>query len=101
MFLALNRQNHLGGLLFLVREGAGMHDQAEEHLRAGLVAGRAEAFAVLYDRHGRSLHRVAWTLLRSRQDAEDAVPEGFLRLFRSRSAFAQAQSLRAYLFSAL
>jgi RNA polymerase sigma-70 factor (ECF subfamily) len=78
-----------------------MHDQAEERLRAGLAAGREDAFAVLYDRYGRSLFRVACTLLRSRPDAEDAVQEVFLGLARSRAALGNVESLRAYLFSAL
>jgi RNA polymerase sigma-70 factor (ECF subfamily) len=78
-----------------------MHDQAEERLRAGLAAGREDAFAALYDRYGRSLFRVAWTLLRSRPDAEDAVQEVFLGLARSRATLARVENLRAYLFSAL
>src|SRR5436309_7611920 len=78
-----------------------MHDDAEERLRAGLVEGRHDAFAALYDRYARPLHRVACTLLRSRQDAEDAVQEVFLGVVRSRSSLARVESLPAYLFSAL
>ena len=63
--------------------------------------GREEAFAALYDRYALALFRVAWTLLRSRPDAEDAVQEVFLGLVRSRVLLAQVVSLRAYLFSAL
>src|SRR5689334_17127555 len=74
-----------------------MHDP----LLTGLAEGRDEAFAALYDRHGRSLYRVAWALLRSRQDAEDAVQEVFLGLVRSRSNLGHVGNLRAYLFSAL
>src|SRR5262249_57910919 len=78
-----------------------MHDQAEDRLRAGLAEGRADAFAALYDRYGRPLHRVPWALLHSRQDAEDAVQEVFLGLVRARLALGKVESLRAYLFSAL
>src|SRR5271155_116918 len=78
-----------------------MHEQAEDRLRAGLAEGREGAFAALYDRFGRSLHRVAWSLLGSRQDAEDAVQEVFLGLVRSRATIGKVESLRAYLFSAL
>jgi len=78
-----------------------MHEQAEDRLRAGLAEGREDAFAALYDRFGRPLHRVAWSLLRSRQDAEDAVQEVFLGLVRSRAAIGKVESLRAYLFAAL
>jgi RNA polymerase sigma-70 factor (ECF subfamily) len=78
-----------------------MHDPVSDPLVAGLAQGRDEAFAALYDRFGRSLFRVAWTLLRSRQDAEDAVQEVFLGLFRSRAALGRIENLRAYLFSVL
>jgi RNA polymerase sigma-70 factor, ECF subfamily len=78
-----------------------MHEQAEDRLRAGLAEGREDAFAALYDRFAGPLHRVAWSLLGSRQDAEDAVQEVFLGLFRSRETIGKVESFRAYLFSAL
>jgi RNA polymerase sigma factor (sigma-70 family) len=78
-----------------------MHDAADERLRAELALGREDAFAALYDRFGRPLYRVAWTLLRSRQDAEDAVQEVFLGLVRARSALGRVENISAYLFSAL
>src|SRR5260221_608340 len=62
-----------------------------------LLALLAEA----YDRHGAALFRVAWTLLRSRPDAEDAVHEVFLGLARSRTTLGRIENLRAYLFAAL
>ncbi len=70
-------------------------------LLAGLAEGRDEAFAAVYDRFAGPLFRVAWTLLRSRQDAEDAVQEVFLGLVRSRAALGRVENLRAYLFGAL
>lgn len=60
-----------------------------------------DAFAALYDRYARSLFRVAWTLLRSQPDAEDAVQEVFLGLARSQKVLGRVQNMRAYLFSAL
>src|SRR5712692_7681708 len=78
-----------------------MQDEVSDPLLAGLAEGRDEAFAALYDRYGRSLFRVAWTLLRSRQDAEDAVQDVFLGLVRSRAALGRIENLRAYLFSVL
>jgi RNA polymerase sigma-70 factor, ECF subfamily len=78
-----------------------MHEQAEDRLRAGLAEGREDAFAALYDRFGGPLLRVAWCLLGSRQDAEDAVQEVFLGLVRSQAAIGKVDSLRGYLFSAL
>jgi RNA polymerase sigma-70 factor (ECF subfamily) len=78
-----------------------MHDPVGDPLLAGLAEGNDDAFAALYDRFGRSLFRVAWTLLRSRADAEDAVQDVFLGLVRSRSALGRIENLRAYLFGAL
>ncbi len=78
-----------------------MRDPASDALLAGLAEGRGEAFAALYDRYGRALFRVAWTLLRSRQDAEDAVQDVFLGLVRSQAALGRVENLRAYLFGAL
>lgn len=57
--------------------------------------------AELYDRHGAALFRVAWALLRSRPDAEDAVHEVFLGLARSPSTLRRIENPRAYLFSSL
>src|SRR5438105_1130686 len=67
----------------------------------GLAEGREGAFAALYDRYAPALYRVAWTLLRSRLDAEDALQEVFLALVRSRPVLARVENLRAYLFAAL
>src|SRR6185312_6358385 len=73
----------------------------ETALVRALAEGREEAFAAVYDRYAPALFRVAWTLLRSRSDAEDAVQEVFLGLARSRGLLARVVDLRAYLFSAL
>jgi RNA polymerase sigma-70 factor (ECF subfamily) len=78
-----------------------MHEPASDPLLAGLAEGHDEAFAQLYDRFGRDLFRVAWSLLRSRADAEDAVQDVFLGLVRSRHTLGRIENLRAYLFGAL
>jgi RNA polymerase sigma-70 factor (ECF subfamily) len=67
----------------------------------GLIEGRDDAFAALYDRYAPALYRVAWAWLRSRPDAEDAVQEVFLGLVRSRAPLGKVENLRAYLFAAL
>src|SRR5579871_5919613 len=85
----------------MIRCGAGMDDEAEDRLRAGLAAGRDDAFAELYDRYGHALFRYAWTMLRSRHDAEDAVQEVFLGIARSREKLSGIENWRAYLFSSL
>lgn len=74
---------------------------AEDPLIQGLVEGREEAFAALYDCFAASLFRVAAGILASPQDAEDAVQEVFIALFRGRRRLRQVENLRAYLFAAL
>ena len=67
----------------------------------GLAEGREEAFAALYDRFGLALFRVAWAMLGSRPDAEDAVQEVFVGLVRARQTLGKVDNLRAYLFASL
>lgn len=74
---------------------------ADDPLLQGLAEGREEAFAALYDCFAASLFRVAFSLLRSRQDAEDAVQEVFVGLVRARARLRNIENLRAYLFAAL
>src|SRR5512138_1984662 len=78
-----------------------MSDPEDGPLLEGLVAGREDAFAALYDRFGAALFRVAFTRLGSRPDAEDAVQEAFVGLVRARRSLARITNLRAYLFAAL
>ena len=46
-----------------------------------------DAFAQLYDRHGALALRVARNISRTPERAEDAVQEGFLSIWRNRSAY--------------
>ena len=47
-----------------------------------VLAGDADAFRLLVDRHGRTLHRLAHRITGSEHDAEDVVQEAFIRAFR-------------------
>jgi RNA polymerase sigma-70 factor (ECF subfamily) len=78
-----------------------MSKPAGDPLIVGLAEGREDAFAALYDRFGPALFRVAWVMLGSREDAEDAVQEVFVALVRARRALPAVANLRAYLFAAL
>jgi RNA polymerase sigma-70 factor, ECF subfamily len=70
-------------------------------LLTGLAAGDEQAFAVLSERFGTRLFRVAMGLLGRREDAEDAVQDVFSAVVRSRGRLADVDDLAAYLFSAL
>ncbi len=61
---------------------------------------RNAAFAALMDRHARFLYRVAFGLLRNQQDAEDAVQETFLKLYRG-EAWQGMNDERAFLARAV
>jgi RNA polymerase sigma-70 factor (ECF subfamily) len=78
-----------------------MPDADEDRLLAELAQGREDAFAALYDGYAQPLYRVAWTLLRSHQEAEDAVAEVFLGLVRTQATLSAVENLRAYLFASL
>jgi RNA polymerase sigma-70 factor, ECF subfamily len=66
---------------------ASRHDEAAE---------RNEAFAGLVERQARFMFRVAFSLLRNVPDAEDAVQEAFLKLYRG-EAWQRMEDERAFL----
>ncbi len=51
----------------------------EPGLVAQVQAGDTEAYGVLVQRHLPRAYRIAWRVLRHREDAEDAVNDAFLR----------------------
>lgn len=57
---------------------------------------REETFALLVGRHTRLMYRVAFSLLRNAQDAEDAVQEAFLKLYRG-DAWRRMDNEKAFL----
>jgi len=61
---------------------------------------RDAAFAALVDRHARFLYRVAYGLLRHAEDAEDAVQETFLKLYRN-DAWQAMEDEKAFLARAV
>jgi RNA polymerase sigma-70 factor (ECF subfamily) len=61
---------------------AGCVDVASDELRGDIAKGRDERFEEMVARQARFMFQVAFGLLRNRQDAEDAVQEAFLKLYR-------------------
>lgn len=78
-----------------------MTDDIDKGLRELLRRGDAGAWPTLYAQLGASLHSVARSMTNDRTDAEDAVQQTFLELYRSRDSFARASSPRAYAFTVL
>jgi len=78
-----------------------MPGSPDDPMIRGLVAGREEAFAALYDRFASRLFKAAWGILGTREDAEDAVQDVFVGVVQARKTLAAVQNLNAYLFAAL
>jgi RNA polymerase sigma-70 factor (ECF subfamily) len=60
--------------------------QPEQDVRSAArqdAEAAGEEFAALVERNGRTMFRVACSLLRNPHDAEDAVQEAFLKLYRT------------------
>lgn len=80
-----------------------MPDQANhiDCLKPALVRGDEDAFGELLDAVGPRLRRAAVRMLASEADADDAVQEVFVGLFKSRHRMASVENLNAYLFATL
>jgi RNA polymerase sigma-70 factor (ECF subfamily) len=76
-------------MFFLVRRNAGGSTQV-------LTTDPDAEFAALVERQSRFVFRVVYAVLLNAYDAEDAVQETFLKLFRSRE-WQQADNERAFL----
>jgi RNA polymerase sigma-70 factor, ECF subfamily len=61
---------------------AALVDDGRDALRCDEEMGRDERFEEMVARQARFMFQVAFGLLRNRQDAEDAVQEAFLKLYR-------------------
>lgn len=57
---------------------------ADEELMQLTQSGEAEAFELLYDRHGGAAFSLAYRIVGNRVVAEDVVQEAFLSIWRSR-----------------
>ena len=60
---------------------------SDEALARDLQSGNADALTVLFERHASSLFRIARRILRNEAEAEDAVQQIFLDVFRSIQQF--------------
>lgn len=70
---------------------------AVEGLLAALARGDPEAFRQVVEEEFGGLYAIAWGILGSRDDAEDACQETFLRLHRAARKLSPDTSLRAWL----
>jgi RNA polymerase sigma-70 factor (ECF subfamily) len=70
---------------------AELRNLADEELMQLVRRGDADAFAVVYDRHGGAAFSLAYRMTGARAAAEDVVQEAFLSLWRSGSRYDSAR----------
>ena len=63
--------------------------------------GNLRAYEVLYEMHGGRMKSLAFHLLRSRADAEDAVQDAFLKVYRSMNGFEGQSALSTWMYRIL
>lgn len=72
---------------------------SDPELVAGVLAGDREAFAAVYDRYGDRLYDYAHSMLRQREEAEDAVADGFVLVAERLSQLRDPERLRPWLYA--
>ena len=74
--------------------------RADEYLMPLVEAADAEAFAALYDRHGRAAYSLAHRMMGEKQEAEDVVQEAFIKVWRSAGGYRVGRgSVRTWILS--
>ncbi|MDF1705781.1 MAG: sigma-70 family RNA polymerase sigma factor [Aeromicrobium sp.] len=72
---------------------------SDPQLVAGVLAGDREAFAAVYDRYGDRLYDYAHSMLRQREEAEDAVADGFVLVAERLGQLRDPERLRPWLYA--
>lgn len=70
---------------------------SERELCARLGSGDSQAARVVIRRHNQRLYRAAWSVLKNRAEAEEAVQEGYLKAFAAIDRFEGGSSLATWL----
>lgn len=79
--------------------GAQVRQQrSDAELLAAHVAGDRHAFAELFQRHHRQLHRLARLTSRTREDAEDALQDAMLSAHRGAGSFRHDAAVSSWLY---
>ena len=76
-------------------------NHAGEDLLEGCRAGRLEAFERLYEQAGPRMKSLAANLLGNAEDAEDAVQETFLKVYRGAGGFKGSSAASTWAFRIL
>lgn len=70
---------------------------SDADLAARAVARDAQALRLVTARNNQRLYRAAWSILKNRADAEDAVQEAYVKAFAGDASFAARSSLATWL----
>lgn len=79
---------------------AAIADEDWQHVEA-LLRGSLPAFERLYHQHGGRMKSIACNLMGNTSDAEDAVQESFLKVYRSIRSFQGHSSLSTWMYRIL
>jgi RNA polymerase sigma factor (sigma-70 family) len=77
----------------------GLPGPSDAELVAGVLAADREAFATVYDRYGPRLYDFAYSMLRHREDAADAVADSFVILAERLGQLRDPDRLRPWLYA--
>jgi RNA polymerase sigma-70 factor, ECF subfamily len=86
--------------LSLPPKPAAIADEDWQHVEA-LLRGSLPAFERLYLQHGGRMKSIAFNLMGNTSDAEDAVQESFLKVYRSIRSFQGHSSLSTWIYRIL
>jgi len=75
-----------------------LEDRSDEALVEMAAHGEATSFATLAARHRRKALRIAYGILHNRADAEDAVQDAFVRVYRNLSGFRGTSRFSSWLY---
>jgi RNA polymerase sigma factor (sigma-70 family) len=73
--------------------------RTDAELVAGVLAADRDAFAAVYDRYGDKLYDFAYSMLRQREDAADAVADSFVIVAERLSQLRDPERLRPWLYA--
>ena len=74
-------------------------ERSDDTLLEQVREGVKEALAILFRRHARAVHNVAFRILRNESEADDLVQEVFLHIFRKAALFDAARgNARSWIF---
>jgi len=79
--------------------GSGEDGTPDAELVAGVLAGNRDDFAAVYDRYGDRLHDFAHSMLRQREEAEDAVADSFVTMAERLAQLRDPDRLRPWLYA--